>query len=408
MRILFCVNAAPLPPMDGFRLVVDALVREFRQRHEVRVLAFHIPGQDERDAPGYLRLVPYRQPGVLGTIGLLLRAALRRRPLRADIDAADLRAALREELERFSPDVVHVSSGRLAALGPDLDGYPCVLAALDAHHVHMRAKVQVATGLRRLLLAMEARNVVRFEATAYRRFDHLTTVTADDRDALLALDPSLKITVIPNGVDSSRFAPILQGKREESRLVFTGVMRYAPNITAAQFLAHRILPRVRARDPDAQLALVGRDPVPAVRALGELDGVTVSGEVPELRPWITSSRVYVCPMQDGTGIKNKLLEAMACGIPCVATPLAVQGLRCENGRDLLIAEDEDALADAVVRVLADDDLARRLGGAARVYAVERHSWSAAAKAYEQLYRSVGISSSTSASTADVLGGPWTL
>ncbi|MGH8908923.1 MAG: glycosyltransferase family 4 protein [Egibacteraceae bacterium] len=402
MRILFCVNAAPLPPMDGFRLVVDALVREFRQRHEVRVLAFAIPGQDPSSAPGHLRLVPYRPSGVLSRAGLLLRAAARGRPLRADVDAAGLRPALHEELARFQPDVVHVSSGRLAALGHDLDGYPRVLAALDAHHVNIQAKVRVASGLRRLLLSGEARNVRRFEATAYRLFDQVTTVTAADRDALLALDPSLKITVIPNGVDADHFAPIFEGEREEARLVFTGIMRYAPNITAAKFLTREILPRVRIRRPDARLALVGRDPAPAVRTLGELDGVTVTGEVPDLRGWITSSRVYVCPMRDGTGIKNKLLEAMACGVPCVATPLAVQGLSCEDGRDLLVAEGGDALADAVVRVLDDDDLARRLGEAARAYAVGQHSWSAVAHAYERLYRSVQTPSSAGA--ADLQDG----
>lgn len=392
MRILFCVNAAPLPPMDGFRLVVDALVRELRggpeQRHEVRVVAFRIADQDEHGTPEYLRLVPHVRRGAWAKAGLFVAASLRGRPLSADVEAGGMRAALLEELEGFHPDVVHVSSGRLAGLGPDLEGHPRVLAALDAHHVNIEAKVQLVTGLRYLLLRREAQNVRRFEATAYRRFDRVTTVTAADRDALLALDPTLRITVIPNGVDLDRFAPIPDGEGDPSLLVFTGIMRYAPNVTAAQFLAREVLPRVRARRPDARLALVGRDPSPAVRALGGLDGVTVTGEVADLRPWITSGRVYVCPMQDGTGIKNKLLEAMACGVPCVATPLAARGIECVEGRDLLLAEGPDALAHAVVRVLDDDDLAERLAKAARSCVVEHHSWSAVAKAYEEVYRSV--------------------
>ncbi len=388
MRILFCVNAAPLPPMDGFRLVIDALVHELRQRHEVRVVAFRIADQDERGAPEYLRLVPQVRRGICVKAGQFLGASVRRRPLSADVEAAAMRPALHSELRRFKPDVVHVSSGRLAGLGPDLERYPRVLAALDAHHVNVEAKVRVATGLHRLLLQHETRNVRRFEATAYARFDCVTTVTAADRDALLRLDPTLRIAVIPNGVDSARFTPLCVGEPDPSLLVFTGIMRYAPNVTAAQFLAREILPRVRARRPDARLALVGRDPSPSVRDLARLDGVTVTGEVADLRPWITSCRVYVCPMRDGTGIKNKLLEAMACGVPCVATPLAAQGIDGVAGCDLLLAKDADALADAVVRVLSDDELARRLATSARSYVVERHSWSAVAGAYEEIYRSV--------------------
>jgi glycosyltransferase involved in cell wall biosynthesis len=388
MRVLFCVSAAPLPPTDGFRLVVEALVRELRQRHEVRVLALHASCQEHDEGPEHLRLVPRPRRTTIGLAGLLLSATVRGRPLRADADAAAMRPALREELERFRPDVVHVSSGRLAALGPDLEGHPCVLAALDAHHVNVEAKARIAEGLRRLLLFNEARNARRFEATAYRPFDHVITVSAQDRDALSALDPHLRITVIPNGVDSERFVPVPRGEAVPSQLVFTGIMRYAPNVAAAEFLARRILPRVRARRPDARLALVGRDPSGLVRALGELDGVTVTGEVAEPAAWITASRVFVCPMRDGTGIKNKLLEAMACGVACVATPLAVQGLGCVAGRDLLLADGEEEIADAVVAVLDDDGLARRLGEAARAYAVSSHSWSAVAQAYEEVYRSV--------------------
>jgi glycosyltransferase involved in cell wall biosynthesis len=122
-----------------------------------------------------------------------------------------------------------------------------------------------------------------------------------------------------------------------------------------------------------------------VRALGREPGVRVVGEVPDMRPWLAGSAVYVCPMRSGTGIKNKLLEAMACGLPCVASRLAVRGLSVEPGRHVLVADTPAAMADAVVRVLGDPGLAAALGLAARAYAAERHSWAAVARAYAAVY-----------------------
>lgn len=389
MRILICASSAPLPPLNGFRLLVDALWRELRRDHEVRVLAFRLPDQDGAvSSDPDLRLVRMRKPGPLEQGRALTGATLRRQPLDANRVAASLRDPLREELARFRPDVVHVTAGRLAGLAAELTGRPSVLAALDARHLNVQARLALASGPRRALLRRELQRVKRYESTQYRRFGHVVVVSTADRDALLEQDPALRITVIPNGVDTARFAPRPDAIVDPSRLVFTGGMGYPPNVDAAEFLAREVLPRVRSSRPDARLVVVGREPSPRVRALSQLDGVSVTGEVPELQPWLVGSRVYVCPMRTGTGIKNKLLEAMACGVPCVATPLAIQGLECAHERHLLVAETAEELAVQVVRVLDDDALAQRLGEAARSYVVERHAWAAVARAYERVQRSV--------------------
>src|SRR6266511_2375574 len=316
MRILICASEAPLPPTNGFRLMLTALVRELRRRHDVRVLAILSP--DQRSDPGTeqgLRLVPRRKTS----------------------RARDARAL-------------------------------------------------AAAGLRRRLLRSESNRVRRFIAAEYGRFDRLVVVSDPDRDALREVDPSLDVAVVPNGVDVDFYAPDPDATRDPNRIVFTGLMSYAPNVLAAEYLARRIFPRVRATCPHAHLVLAGRAPTPRVRALAELDGVAVTGEVPDIRPWLTGSSVYACPMISGTGIKNKLLEAMACGMPCVATPLALQGLRATSERELLVGRTEEELAGALVRVLGDEELANCLGREARAYACTEHDWQAVARAYEQVYR----------------------
>jgi polysaccharide biosynthesis protein PslH len=389
VRILVCASEAPLPPTNGFRLALEALLVRLRKRHEVRVLALrqHDQGRAESSDPA-LRLLPPPAAELAGRAGRLAHGLLDREPFTASGLAARLHAPLADELERFRPDVVHVTSGRLAALGRGLGDTPSLLAALDAWHLNVEAELLVTDGLRRRLLRWESSRVRLFEAREYRRFGRVVVVSERDRAALQDLGTVLRVEVIPNGVDTGRFAPDPAAARDERRIVFTGVMSYAPNVTAADYLARRVFAQVRAERRDATLAIVGREPAPAVRALAALDGVEVVGAVPDLRHWLTASRAFACPMRSGTGIKNKLLEAMACGLPCVATRLALQGLRVTDGVELLVGRDEDELAAHFVRLLDDGDLARRLGQAARDYVRREHDWDAVAAAYERLYETV--------------------
>jgi glycosyltransferase involved in cell wall biosynthesis len=384
VRILICTLEAPVPPIDGLRLQVGALLREFRAAHDVRLLGL-VRSDQARPSDEGMRLVVRPSTSRWSKAASLPRAILRDRPISVDRLAARLRPALRQELERFDPDVVHVTSGPLAALGADLRGHPAVMAALDAWHLNTDADAMAASGVRRRLLRGEAKRVRAFESRAFRSFDTVVAVSDGDRDALLALDPSLRVAVIPNGVDTERFAPDPSVPMDPDRVAFTGVLDYAPNVTAAVHLARDVLPLARARRPAAHLVLVGRSPSDEVRALAALDAVRVVGEVPEMRPWLTGSAVYVCPMRSGTGIKNKLLEAMACGVPCVASTLAVRGMRIERGRDVLVADSPRDLADAIVRVLDDQALAGALGAAGRRYVLAEHGWAAVARAYVEVY-----------------------
>jgi glycosyltransferase involved in cell wall biosynthesis len=387
MRVLVCAEEAPLPPMNGFRSAVASLTEHLRKANEVRVLAYRRSDQ-QGAGPDDMRLLPRPDAGKAEKAKLVTRAVARRRPLRADALAHGMAQALAEEIERFRPDVVHVTAGRLGALGRSLEGRASVLVALDAPHLNLEARAEHAPVLMRGLLRGEAGRMQRFAAEEWHRFGSVVVVSAEDADALRATDPRMAIEVIPGGIDPEPYAPRPHVPRVPGRIMFHGILDYAPNVSAAEFLARRILPLVRARRPDAALVLVGRSPAPEVRALGRLDGVSIAADVPDVGEWLSTAAAYACPMRSGTGVKNKLLEAMANELPCVVTPLALRGLSAKPGRDVLTGEGEQDLAANVLRLIEDGRFAATLGKKGAAYVASAHDWDVIARSYEGLYRRI--------------------
>jgi polysaccharide biosynthesis protein PslH len=385
VRILLVTPEVPWPPINGMRLQVLHVARELAVRHEVCVLGYRWPEQEAEEVPG-VEVVAVPAPSLsLSRRSLaVVRAMLRGEPVATELIISGLREPLTRALAAHAFDVVHLASGVTAGLKGDVDPSPIVVA-VEAWHLNVAAARELDPWLVRPFRRLEERRVRRFEARELPKFARVVMVTEQDAAAVQQLAPGLRPVVIPNGVDSVAFAARSQEAEEPGHLVFTGALGYPPNVTAAKILAERIFPLVRASVPQARLSIVGRAPGAEVSRLGLLDGVQVVPDVPDIRPWLHRAQVYVCPMISGTGIKNKLLEAMACARPSVATPLACQGIHVQTERELLIADGDQALAAAVTRLLGDAPLRTRLGAAARQHVVEHHSWSAVATAYEHLY-----------------------
>ena len=392
MRILVCAQDAPIGPINGFRRQVASVVGALDAWHDVRLVAVTWPDQPRRSACAKVRLVAatpppwwsrsWSYPVPPSTAPIWCRAL-------TDL----LRAPVSEEIRSFAPDVLYVAGFRIAGLGRYFPGLPRVVAPLDAAHLSFDAAAAVAEGGSRLAISSVARWVRRFEAAAYAHFDRVLVLSQRDRDALLAIAPALRIEVIPHEVDAAAFAPSRDRARDDRRIIFGGVQSAAANVTAAEFLAQRIMPLVLEAVNDAHLAIVGRTPSPRVLDLRHVDGVRVVGEVSDMGAWLATSRACVAPMLTGSGVKNKLLEGMAAGLPCVATPRALGGVRATPGRELLAGEGAAEIAEHLVRVLTDDGLAVSLGAAARAYVLREHSRATVAAALQRICVDVVESSS---------------
>jgi sugar transferase (PEP-CTERM/EpsH1 system associated) len=185
--------------------------------------------------------------------------------------------------------------------------------------------------------------------------------------------PGASSTVLRNGVDLEAFAPAPE-KAEPGHLVFTGVMNYLPNVDGCLWFVREILPRIRERHPAAHFTIVGSHPTDEIRAIESEPGVRVTGFVDSVTEWCQRASVAVAPLRIARGIQNKVLEAMACGLPVVGTTSATQGVEGRHDRDYLVADDATAFADRVCGLLAYPERARALGSAARRFVEENYAW----------------------------------
>ena len=222
----------------------------------------------------------------------------------------------------------------------------------------------------------------RYEQRYTQKFSHLVVTTEDDCQQMAALSHKEEIFVIPNGVDLEMFTPREKDPGGHS-LVFIGAMDNLPNIDSVTFLAKEIFPSVQQRYPQATLFLVGARPGAEVKALGDIEGVTVTGKVPEMTPYLHNSTVCVIPMRTGYGIKNKTLEAMAAGVPVVASDRGLEGLSVTD-EIALRANTAEEYAAAIGRLFESAELRARLSENGRSLIERDFTWEIAGDRYEQV------------------------
>jgi glycosyltransferase involved in cell wall biosynthesis len=226
--------------------------------------------------------------------------------------------------------------------------------------------------------------MLRFEREALTQFDLVLAVSDTDRDTFSRLYPGAlrrPVHVVQTGVDTAYFTPMPQLERR-AHLVFTGSMDWLPNEDGMLYFVRDVLPRVRQAEPDVTLSIVGRAPTPAVRRLADTAGIEVTGRVDDVRPHIAAGDVYVVPLRIGGGTRLKIFEAMSMSRAVVSTTVGAEGLPVTSGHDIVIADDPERFAGAVVHLIRDLDARRRLEAAGRQLVVDRHDWAAVARDFD--------------------------
>jgi sugar transferase (PEP-CTERM/EpsH1 system associated) len=388
MRLLVLLSRFPYPLDKGDKLRAYYQLRYLAgQGHDICLVAISDEPVSEASLAavrplcrGGLHLHRLRRPAQ--GRGLARALATAGRPLQVGYfyEAAAQRLVA-SVLAGFRPDHVYCQLIRMAEYVRGYAG-PKTLDYMDVFSAGMARRVGTAPAWQRPVMALEARRLAAYEAEVFEWFDHRTIISDQDRQ-LVQHPRRAEITVVPNGIalDFFQAQPLVPKACE---IVFCGNMGYHPNVDAACWLAEEILPLVQRQHPQARLLVAGTTPAPRVLALARRPGVAVSGWLPDIRSAYAQARVFVAPMRVGTGLQNKLLEAMAMQLPCVTTPLANNALGGVPGQHLLVAEGAPALAAAIGQLLADAAAAAQLAAQGRTFVAANYDWAATTAALEKL------------------------
>jgi len=412
MRILLVTPMLPLP-VSGGRTRTFNLIKHLSARHDISVLTFVQPEEgllvaalepyckriEQVPFPGFRPLGKWRN-----RVKGWMRTVLSRRPRYVTtFPVAAMREPLRKLLAARALDIIVLDQLYLVELLAALQtgDAPVLLAQQNVESdIAKRSLATASHPIHRLRDRLFWRQLLAFERKWLRRFAVCVAVSARDAELLHMMSPSTQIVVVPNGVDSQSFLPApLRGppqkaavrsagafpapdRRVPCTLLFFGTLSYGPNVGGLVWFCERVLPLVRKAWPDAQLEIVGADPVPAVMALRDLPGVHLTGFVPDVRPVLWSATVCVVPLQVGGGTRLKILEALAAGCPVVSTPLGAEGLSLVEGEHLLVASTPDQFAGAISALLGSEELRTRLALAGQAEVARRFDWQQIAPLFE--------------------------
>ncbi|MGE5425267.1 MAG: glycosyltransferase [Syntrophothermus sp.] len=375
MKLFVLLPRVPYPTEKGDKLRAFHQLKQFAKKHEVILCALNDSVLHDKAVEvlsEYAKEVHIINISKITILFNLIRGLFSDKPLQVSyFFNPSIAARINRIIQKHQPDHIFCQLIRVAEYVKDQP----VRKTLDYQDVFSKGverRISLSPFYLKPFLKMEYARLLKYEHDIFEKFDNKIIISIPDRDLI---DHPLReqIRVVRNGVDTSFFRPMEAAK--EYDLVFTGNMAYPPNIMAAEFLATKILPLVLRKKPDTSLLIAGASPHLRVSVL-KSENVTVSGWVPDMRNCYAGSKIFIAPMQIGTGLQNKLLEAMAMELPCITSGLANQALEAKPGEEILIANTPGEYAEHIINLLDHPDKAAQLAGKGLEYVRNNFSWEA--------------------------------
>jgi polysaccharide biosynthesis protein PslH len=379
MKILFICHRFPYPPKRGGKIRPFNIIRHLARSHQVTVCSL---ARSDAEAEEAQSIAPFCHDFHVARVDERLQWARMIATLPTPLTASGayfhstrLARTIRRLLAATRFDLVFVHCSSVAHYVQHLRGVPKILdfGDMDSHkwlEYAQHRPLPLAAGY-----WWEGQRVLAAEKRFARRFTLCTATTRAEWQTLVGYGIDTPSDWFPNGVDSEFFKPS-DTPHDPDTIAFIGRMDYYPNQQAMRWFVAEVLPLLQQARPATRLAIVGADPPASIRALAERPGVSVTGSVPDVRPHVTRAALTVAPLAIARGTQNKILEAMAMGVPVVASRIAAGGVDAVGGEHLLTATTAPEFRDAILRVLADPAERRRLAAAGRVRVLSHHSWPA--------------------------------
>ena len=384
MKIFVLLPRIPYPLEKGDKLRAFNQIKQLAKRNEIVLCALNDNAKvNEQDA--FRALQPYCQSinfiriNKLQILLGLVRAFFKGLPMQCGY-FYNRKAAKRIDklIQKHKPDMLYGQLLRVAEYIRHKD-IPKAIDYQDIFSYGMKRRADIASPITRPIFNMEYHRLCRYEAAIFEDFDIKTIISEPDRK-LFPHEQRDEILIIPNGVDHEFFKP--QEREKKYDLVFTGNMSYPPNVNAVEYLANEILPIVWKSRPETTLYIAGATPDPKVKKAAS-EKIIVSGWLDDIRDAYAQSRVFIAPMRIGTGLQNKLLEAMSMRLPAITSPLANASLGAKPNEEILIGSNAEEMAKNIITLLTDAQKAEQIAQAGFEFTNRVYDWGRATERLEE-------------------------
>jgi len=397
VKILFLCHRLPFPPKRGGKIRPFNIIRHLTEAgHSVTVGSLARSDEELEEGQGLKEYCDKLFVGRIGKAGAVAHMVGRLPTLipstMGNFYSRNLYQDIRKELQRNKYDLIFVHCSSAAQYAKSAIDIPSIL---DFGDMDSQKWLDYAT-FRRFPLSMgywlEGNKLCREEKRLARRFDLCTCTTRAEHETLRDFQAASRTDWFPNGVDSEYFAPS-DAPYDADQICFIGRMDYYPNQQAMLFFCNSVLPLIRVRRPSVRLVIVGAEPSSDIRKLEQKPDISVTGTVPDVRPYIRRSALSVAPLEIARGTQNKILESMAMGVPVVCSENAANGVDAAAGEHILTANSAEAYVNSITRILDSREERQRLALAARNRVRTHHNWAVSMKKLDGIVAAVTMEES---------------
>jgi len=387
MRIFVVLSRIPYPLEKGDKLRAFHQIKQLSKNNEIILFALDDRNVNKEDAfqflQPYCRSVNFFDRSLLCRLINLMKALFNGNPFQVGyFYSRRIHKKMHQLIAEYKPDHVYFQLARMAEYSKSID-IPKTIDFQDAFSKGLHRRMKYASHFKRLILWIEYRRMLKYEHKIFNYFNHKTIISAPDREAIPHPE-KMNIHIISNGVDFDFYQP--QNQEKKFDLIFSGNMSYPPNILGARYLIKNILPLLQAKGIDLKTVIAGAMPADSIKSMASKD-IIITGWVEDLRIYYAQAKIFVAPMQIGTGLQNKLLEAMSIEIPCITTPLTNQALGATHGQDILIAKTANEFANHIQFLLNNPAQAEEIGKKGRTFVEQHFCWENAGIKLEKIIQS---------------------